>query len=227
MTFYHRFLLPNIKYFTWVQHLPNAVCCLVLISSTLSWYPYLHSSSFGASIPVPLLQNPHLNQNQLCNLQEQIWRLLGMIHLLLQSWPSTMEAMHRNQSMLQSRVRTALLFSLEISRYWTHFLQGDIFDVTHKADSYGPGKSYNVFAGKDGSRGLGKSSLKVEDAVADYSTLGAPEKKVLDDWHSFFSCVYFSIWYPFFLPSLFFFSFFLRKRYNIVGKVSDGPNIES
>lgn len=70
------------------------------------------------------------------------------------------------------------------------FLQGDIFDVTHKADSYGPGKSYNIFAGKDGSRGLGKSSLKVEDAVADYSTLGAPEKKVLDDWHSFFSCVY-------------------------------------
>ena len=106
---------------TWVRHLPNAVCCLVLISFTLSWYPYLHSSSFGASIPVPLLQNPHLNQNQLCNLQEQIWRLLGMIHLLLQSWPSTMEAMHRNQSMLQSRVRTALLFSLEISRYWTHF----------------------------------------------------------------------------------------------------------
>ena len=63
--------------------------------------------------------------------------------------------------------------------------------MTHKADSYGPGKSYNIFAGKDGSRGLGKSSLKVEDAVADYSTLGAPEKKVLDDWHSFFSCVYF------------------------------------
>jgi len=105
-----------------------------------------------------------------------------------------MEAMHRNQSMLQSRVRTALLFSLEISEVLNaFFLQGDIFDVTHKADSYGPGKSYNVFAGKDGSRGLGKSSLKVEDAVADYSTLGAPEKKVLDDWHSFFSCVYFSI----------------------------------
>jgi len=103
-----------------------------------------------------------------------------------------MEAMHRNQSMLQSRVRTALLFSLEISEVLNaFFLQGDIFDVTHKADSYGPGKSYNIFAGKDGSRGLGKSSLKVEDAVADYSTLGAPEKKVLDDWHSFFSCVYF------------------------------------
>ena len=86
------------------------------------------------------------------------------------------------------------------------FLQGDIFDVTHKADSYGPGKSYNIFAGKDGSCGLGKSSLKVEDAVADYSTLGVPERKVLDDWHSFFSCVYLLSDCPFLLPSLFFLS---------------------
>jgi predicted heme/steroid binding protein len=65
-------------------------------------------------------------------------------------------------------------------------LTGYIFDVTHKTDSYGPGKSYNVFAGKDGSRGLGKSSLKVEDAVADYSVLDEKERKVLDDWHAFF-----------------------------------------
>ncbi|KAL9715556.1 hypothetical protein Ac2012v2_002216 [Leucoagaricus gongylophorus] len=70
-------------------------------------------------------------------------------------------------------------------------IKGDIFDVTHKADSYGPGKSYNIFAGKDGSRGLGKSSLKIEDAVADYSTLSTEEQKVLDDWHSFFSYVVF------------------------------------
>jgi len=107
VTFYYRFLYPNIKYLnlTWVRHLPDAVCCLVLIWSGLSWYPYLPSSSFGASIPVLLLQNPHLNQNQLCNLHEQIWRLLRMIHLLLLNWPSTMEVTHRNQSMLQSRVR--------------------------------------------------------------------------------------------------------------------------
>ena len=97
--------------------------------------------------------------------------------------------------------------------------------MTHKADSYGPGKSYNIFAGKDGSRGLGKSSLKIEDAVADYSTLGDPEKKVLDDWHSFFSCVCFQFGVRSF--SQFFSFLFLRKRYNIVGKVSDGPKIES
>ncbi len=51
---------------------------------------------------------------------------------------------------------------------------------------YGPGKSYSVFAGKDGSRGLGMSSLKVEDAVPDYSVLDEKDMKVLDDWHAFF-----------------------------------------
>lgn len=64
---------------------------------------------------------------------------------------------------------------------------GTVFDVSHKADVYGPGKSYSIFAGKDGSRGLGMSSLKPEDAVADYSTLDEKDMKVLDDWHAFFS----------------------------------------
>jgi hypothetical protein len=62
-----------------------------------------------------------------------------------------------------------------------------VFDVSNKAEVYGPGKSYSIFAGKDGSRGLGLSSLKAEDAVADYSTLDEKERKVLDDWHAFFS----------------------------------------
>ena len=64
---------------------------------------------------------------------------------------------------------------------------GTIFDVSNKAEVYGPGKSYSIFAGKDGSRGLGLSSLKPEDAVADYSPLDAKDAKVLDDWHAFFS----------------------------------------
>jgi membrane-associated progesterone receptor component len=66
---------------------------------------------------------------------------------------------------------------------------GTIFDVSAKADVYGLGKSYNIFAGKDGSKGLGLSSLKEEDAVADYSGLDEKDRKVLDDWHSFFSYV--------------------------------------
>lgn len=46
--------------------------------------------------------------------------------------------------------------------------------------------------------GLGKSSLKPEDAVSDYSTLTESELKVLDDWEKYFA-----------------------KRYNIVGVVSE------
>lgn len=80
-------------------------------------------------------------------------------------------------------------------------IKSTVFDVSKKAEVYGPGKSYHVFAGKDGSRGLGKSSLKAEDAVADFSTLDDKEKGVLDDWFTYFS-----------------------KRYNIVGKVTDGPD---
>jgi membrane-associated progesterone receptor component len=71
--------------------------------------------------------------------------------------------------------------------HWNVAWTGDIFDVTHKVEVYGKGKSYNIFAGKDGSKGLGLSSLKPEDAISDYSDLGEKEAKVLDDWHSFFS----------------------------------------
>lgn len=80
--------------------------------------------------------------------------------------------------------------------------------VSAKKEMYGPGAGYNVrdssytlrggraklmlryptqvFAGKDGSRGLGKSSLKLEDAVADYSTLDQSETTVLEDWVKYF-----------------------------------------
>ncbi|TGZ78795.1 cytochrome b5-like Heme/Steroid binding domain-containing protein [Ascodesmis nigricans] len=73
--------------------------------------------------------------------------------------------------------------------------QGIVFDVTGNK-AYVPGGSYHVFAGKDASRGLAKSSVKPEDATAEWEDLGEDEKKVLDDWFTFFS-----------------------KRYNIVGKV--------
>ena len=66
---------------------------------------------------------------------------------------------------------------------------GTVFDVTRKADTYGKGKSYNLFAGKDASRALGMSSLKPEDAVSDYSTLSEADMKTLNDWFDFFSFV--------------------------------------
>lgn len=34
-------------------------------------------------------------------------------------------------------------------------IKGRVFDVSHKKDMYGKGAGYNVFAGKDASRGLG------------------------------------------------------------------------
>lgn len=48
--------------------------------------------------------------------------------------------------------------------------------------SYLPGSSYHVFAGKDASRGLAKSSVKPEDAVPEWEDLDEKEKGVLNDW---------------------------------------------
>jgi hypothetical protein len=74
---------------------------------------------------------------------------------------------------------------------------GTVFDVTRKRETYGPGGSYAILAGKDGSRALGLSSLKPEDAVADWSILEEKERKTLDDWYTFFTCV--SFWFFFWL----------------------------
>jgi len=74
-------------------------------------------------------------------------------------------------------------------------IKGTVFDVTGNM-SYIRGGSYNVFAGKDGSRGLAKSSVKPEDATAQLGGLSDKELGVLDDWFVFFS-----------------------KRYNILGHV--------
>ncbi|CAI2180543.1 17684_t:CDS:2 [Funneliformis geosporum] len=75
-------------------------------------------------------------------------------------------------------------------------VKSTVFDVSEKRNLYGLNGSYHVFAGKDASKGLGMSSLNLEDAVADYSTLDESQLKVLDDWYDRFS-----------------------KQYNIVGKV--------
>ncbi|CAH0053201.1 unnamed protein product [Clonostachys solani] len=80
--------------------------------------------------------------------------------------------------------------------------QGKVYDVTGKT-AYEPGNSYHVFAGKDASRALGKSSVKPEDVSADWQDLSDSEKKVLDDWVTFFS-----------------------KRYNIVGRVEGATNTD-
>ena len=60
-----------------------------------------------------------------------------------------------------------------------------------------------VFAGKDASRALGKSSTKQEDATSEWQDLPDKEKSTLDDWVTFFS-----------------------KRYNVVGRVEGATNFE-
>lgn len=82
---------------------------------------------------------------------------------------------------------TLTYYILHITNLHSPTHPGTIFDVTHKREMYGPGKSYNIFAGKDGSKGLGMSSLKTQDAISDYSTLDEKDRKVLDDWFEFFS----------------------------------------
>ncbi|KAJ7113851.1 hypothetical protein C8R44DRAFT_881422 [Mycena epipterygia] len=64
-------------------------------------------------------------------------------------------------------------------------IKGTVFDVSAKADVYGAS---------------GCRALKAEHAVPDYSALTTANRKVLDDWHAFFT-----------------------KRYNIVGQVTDLP----
>ncbi|GMM38542.1 hypothetical protein DASC09_058810 [Saccharomycopsis crataegensis] len=79
-------------------------------------------------------------------------------------------------------------------------VKGVVFDVSKNKKVYGPGGSYHIFAGKDSSRGLGKSSLNLEDNTTENSSkiddFTTEESGVLDDWFTFFS-----------------------KRYNIMGKM--------
>lgn len=75
-------------------------------------------------------------------------------------------------------------------------IMGSVFDVTRNAAAYGAGQGYHIFAGKDASRALAKSSLDPADALPHYDDLPDRQKQVLNDWYKFFSL-----------------------RYNIVGRV--------
>lgn len=60
-----------------------------------------------------------------------------------------------------------------------------------------------VFAGKDASRALAKTSTKAEDVSSEWKDLDDKEKGTLDDWITYFS-----------------------KRYNVVGHVAGATNME-
>ncbi|KAJ5495658.1 Membrane steroid-binding protein 2 [Penicillium diatomitis] len=79
-------------------------------------------------------------------------------------------------------------------------IKGTVFDVSRN-QAYSATGQYRVFAGKDASRALARSSLKPEECVPEWHDLDEKEKKTLDEWYTFFS-----------------------KRYNIVGKVEGAKN---
>ncbi|KAF9896243.1 hypothetical protein BX616_007837, partial [Lobosporangium transversale] len=54
-------------------------------------------------------------------------------------------------------------------------VKGTVFDVSSKKEMYAPGGKYHVFAGKDASKALGKSSVDPADCTADYSELDEKE----------------------------------------------------
>ncbi|TRX88059.1 hypothetical protein FHL15_011061 [Xylaria flabelliformis] len=79
---------------------------------------------------------------------------------------------------------------------------GKVYDVTGNK-MYQEGGSYHVFAGKDASRALAKTSTKPEDVQPEWRDLDDKEKGVLNDWITFFS-----------------------NRYNVVGLVQGATNTE-
>ncbi|KAF2268687.1 cytochrome b5 [Lojkania enalia] len=68
-------------------------------------------------------------------------------------------------------------------------IKGTVFDVSRN-EAYAVGKSYHVFAGKEPNYGLGTSKLAPEFAVPEDKERGLvlteSERKVLEDWYTFF-----------------------------------------
>ncbi|KAI1273778.1 cytochrome b5-like heme/steroid binding domain-containing protein [Xylaria sp. FL0933] len=82
-------------------------------------------------------------------------------------------------------------------------IKGKVYDVTGNKMYTKPDGNYSVFAGKDASRALAKTSTNPEDVSPEWRDLSEKEQGILNDWITFFS-----------------------KRYNIVGVVKDATNLE-
>ncbi|KAI0425951.1 cytochrome b5-like heme/steroid binding domain-containing protein [Xylaria sp. FL1042] len=82
-------------------------------------------------------------------------------------------------------------------------IKGKVYDVTGNKAYMKPEGSYSVFAGKDASRALAKTSTKPEDVSPEWRDLDQKEQGVLNDWITFFS-----------------------NRYNVVGVVKDATNMD-
>ncbi len=67
---------------------------------------------------------------------------------------------------------------------------GDVFNVTAGVDFYGPGKGYNVFAGNEVTRCLGKMQISKVEANCGWANLSEEHVKIARDWHSKFQVKY-------------------------------------
>ncbi|TGJ80352.1 hypothetical protein E0Z10_g8415 [Xylaria hypoxylon] len=92
--------------------------------------------------------------------------------------------------------------AIKASYHISYSRLGKVYDVSGNK-AYREGGSYNVFAGKDASRALAKSSKEPDDVQPEWRDLDQEKQGVLNDWITFFS-----------------------KRYNIVGVVQGATNME-
>ncbi|KAL0489582.1 steroid-binding protein [Acrasis kona] len=67
-------------------------------------------------------------------------------------------------------------------------VSGTVFNVSSKPEMYGPEGAYGLFSGKEATRGLAKSSLKVEDLQPFGSKEGltAGQLRTLADWEEYY-----------------------------------------
>ena len=77
-------------------------------------------------------------------------------------------------------------------------VRGKVYDVTEARNFYGPGKSYNVYAGREAARALGKMTLAEADCTADIDDFTEKEMATLEQWETKFA-----------------------SKYKVVGQVSD------
>mmetsp|Transcript_6013 Transcript_6013/g.9552 ORF Transcript_6013/g.9552 Transcript_6013/m.9552 type:complete len:162 (+) Transcript_6013:45-530(+) len=69
-------------------------------------------------------------------------------------------------------------------------IKGKVFNVTERADMYGPGAAYGALAGKNANRMLGKMALEPDELDPSTEDFGQSEWESLNQWLSFFEGKY-------------------------------------
>ncbi|XAO27129.1 hypothetical protein I312_105971 [Cryptococcus bacillisporus CA1280] len=151
-----------------------------------SWYdtltstPALIATALGVSVAalfVSTHNTSNSNNNTAAQIKEQVKEVAQSVHA---------EGSKGKMAQAGASIMSAPAANLARPKPIYVAIKGKVFDVSSRGEMYAPGKGYNVFAGKDGSKGLGMSSLDPKDAVADYSSLNEGQMNTLNQWESFF-----------------------------------------